>query len=653
MSRLVKIASLILLLTGFLNPLWAQSKLSAEIMNLIEEKENSFMRMDSILSPIKRDTSLLNDFILQCRAEKYVEGICYGLIQKGIYYRNQAEYETAIRLHHEAIRYSNGIKNIDFRVIALNMMGVVYRRKEDVKNALDYHKRALEIAEASNKNTETNLRSTAVARNSIGNIYLTLQQYELAKEEFIGSIAIEEKLNNKLGLAINYQNIGGILESQRKLSEALIYYKKSLEYNEEINSDLGRVICLNSIGQIYLEQGKTNKAIDILKPTLTMSVALGDAYYITMAKKNYGWALINQGENDNARILLNEALAEAQKRNIQLFIAESYKQLASLSEKTGDFKNALRYTNLFHENEGEYLNERNQQYMAQLIMKYDTDKKKNQIEILEKENELVNLKLTNNRRIFSIAAVCLALLATIMYILYHQNRLKTEKEILDIEQRMMRSQMNPHFIFNSLNSIKLYIINNEKDKAVYYLNKFSKLIRIILATSRDKDISLKEELETMELYMNIENIRFSNKIDYQLNIELGIDSNQIRIPSMILQPFLENAIWHGLSSLAGDKKVQMNVRKKSDNAIVIEITDNGIGREKSKQIKAQKTLKNPSVGIDLTQERLNNYYKDMDGEHSLEITDLYENGLPIGTKVALTIPHKSAKFNFEKQAIPT
>lgn len=108
---------------------------------------------------------------------------------------------------------------------------------------------------------------------------------------------------------------------------------------------------------------------------------------------------------------------------------------------------------------------------------------------------------------------------------------------MTLEQDMLRSQMNPHFIFNSLNSIKLYIINNEKENAVYYLNKFSKLIRKILMASKEKQISLAEELETMKLYINIENIRFSNEINYTTKVSDNIDIESIKVPSLILQPF--------------------------------------------------------------------------------------------------------------------
>ena len=133
----------------------------------------------------------------------------------------------------------------------------------------------------------------------------------------------------------------------------------------------------------------------------------------------------------------------------------------------------------------------------------------------------------------------------------------------------LKAQINPHFIFNTLNSIKLYIINNEKENAVYYLNKFSKLIRKILVASTEKEISLAEELETMALYMNIENIRFNNEIEYNVKIDPCVNVDLIKVPSLILQPFLENSLWHGLSSKTKSKEVFLEITKPRSNFISV------------------------------------------------------------------------------------
>jgi len=218
---------------------------------------------------------------------------------------------------------------------------------------------------------------------------------------------------------------------------------------------------------------------------------------------------------------------------------------------------------------------------------------------------------------------------------------KYDKELTDLKMASLRSQMNPHFIFNSLNSIKRYIIDNEKENAVYYLNKFSKLIRKVLATTREKEMLLIDEIETMELYMTIENIRFNNEIDFSITSDENLKIGTIKVPSLILQPFIENAIWHGLSLKKGHKKLQIILKKEHETHVNIAIIDNGIGRERSAELNKKKIHKRKSIGIKLTEERLSKFAEAYTNDISLAFTDLYEeNKTPSGTKVILRIPLK-------------
>ena len=214
-----------------------------------------------------------------------------------------------------------------------------------------------------------------------------------------------------------------------------------------------------------------------------------------------------------------------------------------------------------------------------------------------------------------------------------------DKELAELKITSLRSQMNPHFIFNSLNAIKLYIIDNEKENAVYYLNKFSKLIRKILASTREKEISLSEEIETIKLYIDIENIRFNNEIAATYSIDDSLSLDTIKIPSLILQPFVENAIWHGLSLKEGQKKLHIAIGKKGKTHVEIKIEDNGIGRERSSLIKQKKLYKKESIGINLTKERLGNFEKDYKHNYSITFEDLYDvHKIASGTAVVLEIP---------------
>ncbi|MEE9408388.1 MAG: histidine kinase [Polaribacter sp.] len=214
-----------------------------------------------------------------------------------------------------------------------------------------------------------------------------------------------------------------------------------------------------------------------------------------------------------------------------------------------------------------------------------------------------------------------------------------EKQINELRLTSLLSQMNPHFIFNALNSIKLYIINNEQKLAARYLNKFSKLIRRILEASNTKEISLQEELETMDLYMAIENIRFSNEIDFQIKFDDTLKLQTIKIPPLVLQPFLENAIWHGLSSKKSNKNIILSVNEEDKKYILITIEDNGIGRTASAKIKSEKSINRKSIGINLTRERLSNFVKNLKNDYSIIYEDLIdESKTAIGTKVILKIP---------------
>jgi sensor histidine kinase YesM len=199
--------------------------------------------------------------------------------------------------------------------------------------------------------------------------------------------------------------------------------------------------------------------------------------------------------------------------------------------------------------------------------------------------------------------------------------------------------MNPHFIFNALNSIKAYLIVNDQKNAVFYLNQFSKLVRHILESLREDYITLREELDIIKIYMNLENMRFGYSIDFRLSISPEIDADEIRIPTLILQPFIENALVHGLLPKNGERVLTVDVYKKSD-CIIIMIVDNGIGREASNRSKSEKVIVKKSIGLRIINERLNLYNKKHDYLMKYDIEDLKREEVATGTKVCLTISER-------------
>lgn len=611
-------------------------KLTDSVLDVVPE---TYDALDDYFKPYRQDTVLMYYLSDQALLYNYPAGQCYAMNQLGTRFRNLSEYPKAINLHEKALALAKNANNMEFEIYSLNMLGVVYRRKDAIKTALDYNQEALALAETIPNPSPGIKRSINVAYNSIGNIYQVLEQYDLAIEQFKKSLVLEKELGNNLGLAINNQNIGECLEAQGKLEEALERYRIALAYDQEIASKVGVLICSNSIAKIYIKQGKPQEALNILESLVEPAKQEGDWNVTTPILNNLGWALTQLGRYDEAEGRLVEGLQMGLKYHYLSFVSDSYGLLAELDSIQGDYRDALSNYRLSKSFNDKVTNELNLRYVNDMIIKYEADKKSNEIQVLAQENEIVKLKLRKNRTTLLISSLAVVLLAGILYILYRQFQLKSEKKVLTLEQSMLRSQMNPHFLFNSLNSIKLYIINNETKNAVHYLNKFSKLVRKILDASSMKEISLADELETVELYMNIENIRFSNEIDFSIRIDEGIDPHNIKIPSLILQPFLENSLWHGLSSKEGEKKISIQISRKNQWFITIAIIDNGVGREMAERIKKSKVLKRKSLGINITKERLANFSKDYQNSFDVELLDLYDaNGKPTGTKVVLQIP---------------
>ncbi len=218
--------------------------------------------------------------------------------------------------------------------------------------------------------------------------------------------------------------------------------------------------------------------------------------------------------------------------------------------------------------------------------------------------------------------------------LREQKKAAIQLQLSDLEMKALRAQMNPHFIFNALNSIQECIVSNNTKAAYSYLSSFSKLVRMILENSEKQFITLEDEIETLRLYLSLEKLRFNDDFDFDINTGSNIHPSFVRIPTMIIQPFAENALWHGLIHKKGDKKLIISFEQKMGN-LYCAIEDNGIGRERSAGFKTINGTKKQSMGMKITEERLFLLQNDAD----IKIDDLEKpGGEPLGTKITITIP---------------
>ena len=222
-------------------------------------------------------------------------------------------------------------------------------------------------------------------------------------------------------------------------------------------------------------------------------------------------------------------------------------------------------------------------------------------------------------------------------------RTEKGKQLAELEMQALRSQMNPHFIFNSLNSINMFILENNKLQASEYLSKFSKLIRLILQNSQEAFIPLESELEALQLYLELESLRFEQRFEYKITVAGNVDTAMLKVPPLIIQPYAENAIWHGLMHLPGrqagkKEKGHLEIEVYGEDEILFyKITDDGIGRKKAAELKSKSASTQKSMGMRITADRI--AMLQQQNKTSITIADLVlADGNPCGTEVLIKIP---------------
>ncbi|MGZ8537683.1 MAG: sensor histidine kinase, partial [Flavisolibacter sp.] len=334
-----------------------------------------------------------------------------------------------------------------------------------------------------------------------------------------------------------------------------------------------------------------------------------------------------------------------------------YEDLSHLYAKQKDFAKAYEYHQLFSTLKDNVLDETTTQQLNELETRYETGEKDKQIVLLEKEWQVQEKEAQRQatlKKAFIGGLLLISLLAILLVYIFRQ-RFKNQKllslknnEIRDadfkrhmseLEMKALRAQINPHFLFNCMNSINRMILQGETERASAYLTKFSKLVRLILENAETPTVSLENELALLESYIQLEELRFKGKISYNISVDKSIEPESTYLPSMVLQPFVENAIWHGLMHKEGNEKGKISIAVIEENGrLLCTIEDNGVGRERAQQLLEKSVLKGRSMGMKITEDRLK-LLNNGSAEPIIWITDLKDTmDHPTGTRIEINIP---------------
>jgi signal transduction histidine kinase len=422
--------------------------------DFIAKNKKDYSEIDAFFKADSYDTIKLNYVLKKSKATKSTIIEAYIANKLGVYFRDISSYKKSLYYHSYGLKLSKKIQNIPLETVSYNMLGVVYRRMDSIKPAIDNHQNALNLIEKiKTPLTENLIRSKAISLNSLGNIYLTLNQQELALQTFYKSLAIEKKIGNNLGMAINYQNIGGVYENRNDLNSALINYKTSLAFNEKINSEIGFMICKNSIGIVLLKQNKAREAFDYIFPTIEIAKKSQDDFYISSSYINLGWAYFELNELEKAKQNINIGLKIASEKKFPSYIALSYMLLAKIAEKQNNFKLGNNYLKKYYENKEKVSGEKNQNYLFNFISKYENEKKEATLKLKDNELKINKLKLVNKEKEKWLYIGGLLLFGIIGSLLFYQShtRKKINQKLQLLNTKLDQANQTKKRFFNVLN----------------------------------------------------------------------------------------------------------------------------------------------------------------------------------------------------------
>lgn len=539
------------------------------------------------------------------------KGIARLIYNKGLVYFNQSDYKRANDNNKAAYEVFKVEKDSFLMAKMLNSMGINNMYLSKYPESLTNYLEAKRIYEDLNSINDIQYAS---AHANVGLLYARLEKYDLALESQEKALELFKKLDFQEGVANCITSIGRIYTSTEEPKKALLKYEEAFDIMKANNNERGTASALTNMGIAYIEMEEYEKAIPYFEQTKEIYERLKNTNNLAIVHDNLGDCFLNLTSpknllkaEENYTVALKYA-KEAGSLNLQF---EAHNNLAHVQTKKGNYKSAYKNKTNALVLRDSFNSVEKKEEIARLEAKYEYEQEKSILQAdFDKKQALSSAEVTKQKlqnTFLTIGAVSLFLVALAGFFLYKRRRdTLAEKEVSDFntkvaetELKALRSQMNPHFIFNALNSISDYMDKNDVEKANTYLMKFAKLTRAILENSEKKWITLQEDLELTELYIEIEALRLKNKLFHKIEVDEKLDAENTLVPPMMLQPFIENSIWHGIAPKEGQGNIDIQIKQEKE-MVICTVDDNGVGRKKSFATGSE----NYSMGVKITKNRL-------------------------------------------------
>lgn len=521
--------------------------------------------------------------------------------QRAYYLFFNARYEEGLKLMHQSLAQQKSIHDTLGMASTLNKIGLAnmhFKRFEDAKNYMD----------------------------------ISLKYFYMYND------------SAKIDLALN--NLGVLFNNQGKYPESIVYFKKALDIRKAQNNYYWMAYAYYNIAESFMLNNQVDSSgyylllsYDIFQHK-TETGAVPPMIYLGLG--HYFYELGQYLKAKNYTELGIEAADKIDQTPLQM---EGKKLLSDLYFKLNQFKEAYLFQAEFIDLKNRIDSSNNIEKVTEVEEKYKNAEKETEIaklasQKLEADNSIKSFQLI----IVSVAALLIVLIASFIIIWQRRNQKDKIKQadlnakIAEAKMFALRAQMNPHFIFNCINTAQNFVMNNQKEQAYEYMSDFAKLLRLVLENSSKTFIPIEDEMNQLKLYLELEKIRFNHKFLYEIIIDSELENGVFEIPGMIIQPIVENAIGHGLINRNDHLGLLRIDVSKDENCIVCIVEDNGIGRKRAAEIKAAKNVHYQSAAIPNINERLAMLKKETDLDISLSMEDIMVDGQIGGTQVVIRIP---------------
>jgi hypothetical protein len=555
------------------------------------------------------------------------------LLTKGNCQSNIGQKNEAIATYKTAINHSLKTKNNQSeaeqnkRLIMRYSIGMTQLDLGDLINASDNLYKVYEAAVKLKKNN-----MVPAILQQLGNLSLYRKKYEDALKLFREG-AEQARLFAPRALAVNFSGLSSTYHYLNQADSAILYAKRALTLNTRNKNSRGISVNLGNLAEFYFKSGEIDTAIIYNVQLLDLATSLGMTHREANARTGLCFCYLGKSDLKSAALYINPVLDQI--NDIQEYdrLADIYQCAAQLHAAQGHFQQAYHFQLLHQQFADSMINQESNENLDLLHTAYQTQQKIDLIQQLELKQKVD--QLAYQQRLLFIAIFSILGLSILAGFLWssRKRQLKLEKQKENIEQRLLRSQMNPHFIFNAIGSIQNYLFDASDQKtALVYLSHFSELMRQILENSRETYITLNSEIDALHNYLKLQLLRYNEEFQFEINMDPHIDPNELMVPPLILQPFVENAIEHGKIYMVEDGHVIINI-KLNDDQLEVNIIDNGKGlNHQQNEIKTQ--MKSNSLGTQITRERLEYLSRMFNKRFNFHFLDHAKHG----TQVHITLP---------------